>query len=186
MLTKDKLNNKADEQVKTIVELSKQNSELAKQLANSTKIIHDNITGGDSFCEIYISPNSGDSARIEAIHHGTATVYDLGIKLTDVEVFRKLKKNGKDGFKDAQLSMTLGNVSPRTVMSMGILTSDFSTSFKQFNIQFSSRNDSYFQVLKLFKKGDTWIRATRIKSLSSDKIIYEEIAQSFPIEHLNW
>ena len=82
--------------------------------------------------------------------------------------------------------MTLGNVSPRTVMSMGILTSDFSTSFKQFNIQFSSRNDSYFQVLKLFKKGDTWIRATRIKSLSSDKIIYEEIDKSFPIEHLNW
>ena len=179
----DSLNEKASEQIKTIVDLSIQNSELSIQLTTATKTLYDNLTGGESFCEIYIAPITSDSARLDVIHHGTATLFDVTVQITDLAIFRKIKNNN---FKDAQIFMNFNTINAHTAITGSSIKSDFSTHFKEFNLQFSARNGAFTQMIRLYKKDGKWLYATRIKSFTDSKIFFEKIDPLFPKDLIKW
>lgn len=183
--TIDSLNMKADQQVKTIIELSKQNSELSIQLAKSTQNLNDNITGGNSFCEIQINPQTIDSSIIYIIHHGSSTLFDVTFRITDLELFKKETNFFHTGDLKSQFSFNIGNLNPNTAIEVGTINRNM-TGLKQFNIQIAARNGSFSQVLKLYKTETYWLKATVVKEFISRKVIYKKIDSDFPKEHLDF
>ena len=182
--TTDSLNIKSTEQQKTILDLSKQNSELSLQLSQSTQTLYGNLTGGDSYCELIIKPINSITAELTLVSHGEYPLYELSLRIVDLDVFNKTEIKSLDDIAKTQVILNVGNVPVKSAQFLGQIRADFSIDYKAFNIFYNARNGFFTQGTRMFKIENSWKGATSISSLTSNKLLYEKSDPSIPKELL--
>lgn len=152
------------------------------------KQISDSITGGDSYC--YMASNVGagntDSPMATLIHKGSFPLYDVQIRIVDVNRFKQLSQNGitLDNIFAADTLVNIGNLPPHIARSMG--SWKLPTSNEQdYDIFITSRNGSFAQRIMFRRVNGTWRVAYRVKRNkymvnSPDELLEEFIEPEFP------
>jgi len=172
--TVDSLNSKANEQQEKIIELSNKNSELSLQLARSTETLYGSLTGGSSFCELIIQPIGPNVAEMTLVSHGDFPLYELSLRIVDLDLFGQTKIKTFDDFAKTQVILNVGNMQPHSAKIIGQLTSDFSKEYKAFNVFFNARNGFFTQGTRLFKINNSWKGATEISGLNKNNLLYKK------------
>jgi hypothetical protein len=183
--TVEDLNVKASEQQKTILDLTKQNTQLSLQLAQSTEKLYGNLTGGDAYLELIITPISTNQADLYLLSHGDFPLYDITLQITSVDMARNPKNISHDDWQKIRVSINAGNLHQRSAMPLGKFSSDFSKGKKDFTIQFSARNGHFSQKLLMFKLNDSWEKSVIITNMLNNKILYEMHDTGIPKELLS-
>lgn len=179
------LNNKVDEQQNRILDLIKQNSDLSLQLGKAAENIYGNVTGGNSFCELIITPQTETTARMILLAHGEFPQYEINIRIVDLALFGKNNDYSEEGLKKSQVILNIGNMSPESSEMLNVLQGDFSSNKKAFNIFFSARNGFYVETLRLFKIDNLWKRSIKIHKQFNNELLYQQDDQGIPTEYLD-
>jgi hypothetical protein len=183
--TVEDLNAKAGEQQKTILDLTKQNALLSLQLTQSTEKLYGNLTGGDAYLELIITPKSANQADLFLFSHGDYPLYDITLQITSVDMAKDPKNIANDEWQKIQVSLKAGNLHQRSAMPLGPISSDFSKDKKKFTIQFSARNGHFVQELLMFKLKDSWKKSVTITNMLNNEILYEKHDDDIPRELLS-
>lgn len=131
--------------------------------ATTEKIIKQ-LTGGDSFCRFMIEATSlqVDTLRLMAIHEGEYPLYDLQVRIVDLEKFDSFKGNlNWDNYRAADTVLEIGTLNP------GMVTPSVTFSLKgfknrNFNIFCTARNGSFTQLLRLRLIDGKWKSGVKI------------------------
>lgn len=181
----NELNLNSNNQEERIKELSKQNFELSIQLSRSTETLYGNITGGDSFGELIVTPIDHNKAELMLISHGKYPLYELSLRIVDIELIKTVKIRTMDDIYKTQPIISVGNMQVSSALPLGKLSSDFTHSYKEFNIFFDARNGFFVQNIKLSKKENSWVKSTSITNLVNNKLLFEKTDPDFPENLLN-
>lgn len=189
--TVDSLNEKILNQNNTIDGLRNQNTELSIQLTSAAKMLYGNITGGDSYCMSFIRPISKNQGIISFIHQGKFPLYDVQIRMVDLELYSSITANSiEDLSKSEVLNMNISILSSYKEQTATIATepvyfkTDFTNRFKAFNIFYITRNSKFTEEIRLYDTKDGWVKAIRV--FRSDKLLFEKIEKGFPISLVDW
>ena len=145
------------------------------------KSINDAIIGGDSFC--YLMPTAGQTPIPMLVHSGSNPVYDLNMRIVDLDVFDRVKDGTLQEIASADRSLSLGNIPPQSSRVLAaVLTLD--TEFKRFNIFYSARNGFFTQELRMRRTPDgVWRTATRVtRNLAdgSSRPVFTDVRPDYP------
>ena len=152
-----------------------------QQQAASEQKLANLMTGGDSFCSWMVSKldpvtNTGTSV---VRHHGEYALYDVRIRIVDLEKLAKLKGDDLSltTKRASDTNFSIGNIFPSSVQILNPFTLGNGDT-RSFNIRFSARNGSFYQALQFKKIDGEWVSATLVHR--EDKVIYEEVDDEFP------
>ncbi len=150
---------------------------LNKQIANS-------ITGGDSFA--YITPTfmKDTSPYLTLVHEGEHSLYDLGVRIVDLDIFEKMIAEGYT-YEDMQKNEThldIGNLSSKQARMLGPIK--IGDSGAKLNLFFAARNGFFTESLRIQKVSGEWKVAIKVENTpTSDevKVLYERTDEGFPL-----
>ena len=152
-----------------------------QQQAVSERELANLMTGGDSFCSWMVSNPDPvtNTGRSVVRHHGEYNLYDVRVRIVDLEKLAKLKGDdlslATERASDTNISM--GNILSSSVLFLNPFTLGNGDT-RSFNIFFFARNGSFNQVLRFKKFDGEWVSATKV--LREEKVIYEEVDDGFP------
>jgi hypothetical protein len=185
-----------DSKTDQIIAVSKDNTELGKQIAELSKqnrklneYTINSITGGTSFCYyvIAIGPSLSDKCFLRMLmHSGEFPLFDLSIRIHDSYKNSKIIKSGNwnyDSFKDAE------EILKKTTFfkySQGNPFEDFSEVFclpeetdeQRYSIFFTARNGDWHQTVKFRKINGKWKWATKVTRVNV--VLDQYIHPDFP------
>jgi cell division protein FtsB len=160
-------------------DLARANAELGRALAQRSDQIAvlsrqaiANVTGGDSFCYLDLSYLNGPSPLPALITGGDNPVYDLQVRIVDLELSDRIEKEREaagrpltfNTFSAAERVVKLTDTIPPHAyrllqeVSWPTLTGDA----KSYNIFFFARNGEYIEQLRLRRVAGSWARALRV------------------------
>jgi hypothetical protein len=183
--TIDSLNTKADNQENAIIEMAKQNTNLSLQLSKATQNLYGNLTGGDSYCEIAITPITPSSATGFVYTHGDFPVYEVQARIVDLDN-EKLKKeiHTIDDAMAGDVLINVGELSTKTGKLLSPMNFDFTKDRKSFNIFYNARNGFFTQFTRMFKINNVWKTSVKIID-NKGKLLYEKHDSDIPADFLN-
>jgi len=165
------------------------------EIAELNRTVSSNVTGGDSYCYLFISNPSKRNSRAMVIvmTEGRFPLYDVNVKLDDVDrlisIVKERHENGlvesetweqsRDAVNQASNHLRIGNIGPSQAMDVGAIQFPEGDTFR-LNIEITARNGRVVQVFRFRKIDERWERAERI--LFNDNVVKEEISEGFPQE----
>lgn len=189
------LESSANDQIKMIQKLTMQNADLSNQLSQSVVDSHGNITGGESFCIITISPQKDSSTALLGYHqHGKYPLYQIRGTIDQL--------TGKEGLRDSMVdnwidshpgedpplrffdlyrhSFEIGDITVDGNGATGPFAFDLSQDYKAFRVVTLGKNGWFQQELRLVRVNGVWLQGIRVKRPNTDKYIYEKYPEGFP------
>lgn len=180
--------NEVTSEIKDLVEKTNlqtdKNLELTEKTIRLSEKLENIATGGDGFCVIEFAYINSNSTRPFVIYNGKYPLYDVHIRIVDLELFRQLKDLTVESINQAQHTFYLGNLKPNTATPLGKIFADFSGAKKDFNIFYSGRNGFHTQTTRLRKVEKKWFSKIRVWITNSNDILYEQTDENFPIDDL--
>jgi hypothetical protein len=181
----DKANRVVFEQTNKIIELNEKLVIKSDEIAALNRAISGSITGGDSFC--YVALSNLDSVTntgiLTVIQEGNYPLYDLSIRMADVEKFLQLQKVLPIGQVRLQVEthLNVGNVSLSHAYNLRIWKLP-NLDQQSYNIFIMARNGSFTQLLRFRRVNGEWISATKVmrRNGKDSVVLLEEIDKSFP------
>lgn len=140
------------------------------------------ITGGDSFCYVDIGSISqtNDHGFLVVVQQGKYPLYDLNIRIVDLDKFDKIKDNlSLEKWASAETRLNLGTLSPGIAQLVGPISFPGKTNLR-FNIFAIARNGGTTQVLRMRLINNKWARATKVTKSDTNAVIYENTDKEFP------
>jgi hypothetical protein len=148
------------------------------------------VTGGDSFClmnfwdtNTLLTLSSGEPF-FQA--EGAYPLYEVVASIVDQNAIGKLSV--PEQLKAPRQTIGLGNIGKGQIESVGILLPFTDAPKKQsFLIQFSARNGNWWEVIRLYRSKDMWLKAFKVMKENKDgTILYECVPKAFPVSELDW
>lgn len=162
-----------------ILDLAKTNAQLARESIST-------VTGGDSFCYMDFNYQFGRPIPV-FLHSGKYPLYDVGVRITDLNKFRKMVELKQPLTLSSDINLSLGELQVgKSWFSPAVFIPFSDETAQDFNIFFSARNGAWTEELRLRKVGNDWCQALRVSFMplgatkSSDKPVFEKIAKEFP------
>ena len=152
-----------------------------QQQAASEQKLANLMTGGDSFCSWMVSkPDPVTNTGLGVVrHHGDHPLYDVYIRIVDLEKLAKLKGDDRSLTTNrvSDTIISFDNIRPSVVLLLEpFMLGNGDT--RRFGIRVSARNGSFIQVLQFKKIDGEWVSATLVER--ENKVIYEEVDDKFP------
>jgi hypothetical protein len=149
-------------------------------------------TGGDSFCDMYLSPQLSSKGLTPTFDHiGREPLYDIHVQIVDIEKLAELEKQSKSNgrslpfLNEANLYMPIANMRPNSAYIPGeygqiVLTGD--STVHNFNAYFDARNGDWNENLQLRRVGNQWSEAMRVWRWTGRKYVLmcQTIPKDFP------
>jgi hypothetical protein len=143
------------------------------------------VTGGDSFAYAVFTPRSDDRFMLGVFTVGDHPVYDLTMRVTDLNKMHELEPRVRAGelsplemFEITDTKIALGNFAA----GYGVFATtdwDFTSSERQaFNIFFFARNGDWTQNVRMLKSNGNWLLATQVQR--EEERIWDRIDPDFP------
>ncbi len=174
-------------------EFEKDLRQKSEEIAELNKQIAANVTGGDSYCYLFVSQpgEKSNSSGLILMNEGKYPVYDISVKIDDVEHLVEIAKNELMNSEEAtswtQTTALLsraskvfrpGNLGPNQATELGEL--QLPTGDKQsYNIYIIARNSYVVQTIRFRRINGTWKRAEKIQV--NGKVLRETIQPDFPL-----
>ncbi len=163
----------------------------SRQRAHSDKDLAALISGGDSFCYMYIARNepSPDGPLYGFTPVGEFPLYDVGVRIVDRDKVIEHPTTFEQFVKgDTNLSL------PTMAPGQNVLNGRWKMPDRKevrYNIFFSARNGYFTQVLRLRRVEGIWESATRVRRgpYNDGPIIYEHVWPRYlrdPTEEIEW
>lgn len=163
----------------------KQLRQKSEEIAELNKRIAQSITGGDSFA--YITPTflmgSSKSALLTLVHQGEYPLYDLNIRIVDLDKFEKVKQRYslQDMQKD-EMHFSVSNLAPNEASFLSRVHIQSNT--MRWNIFFSARNGFFTELLRVCKVGSEWKVALKVMNTPTSgeaKTLIQQVDKGFPL-----
>jgi hypothetical protein len=165
--------------------IAAKNEEIAAQsqeIAALNREIKDSVIGGDSFCYVVLSNLSARTALLGVIHQGQYPVYDVGIRIVDLEKYDRLGGTiTLEKMAQTDTRLNVGNLGPsQTAMWLSWPLPDADQ--QRYNIFISARNGFVTQILRLRRVNGEWKSATKVQRDFDQNavVLYERIDPEFP------
>lgn len=170
------------EQGKHIGILNKQLLTKSEEIAKLNREVRDSVVGGNSFCYIATMLKQG-IPRFVLVHQGKFPLYDLAVRIVDLDKFEELKKEGMtlENLFKSEVNVNTGNLAPNQVRLLGeVLFQPKET--VRLNIFFSARNGFFTQILRIKKVGTEWKSAFKVtqKKEGKQETLLEKIDDGYP------
>ena len=158
----------------------------SEEIAILNKKIADSIIGGDSFA--YIAPtffkDKNNPPYLTLVHQGEHPIYDLSIRIVDLDEFEQQVKNGYTiaDLHKKENQFNVGNLSTRQASMLGTIS--IPESGMRLNIFFSARNGFFSESLRVKKVNNEWKTAIKVENTPTSgeiKVLYEKIDIDFPL-----
>lgn len=173
-----------------------ENAELNRQLAQKSDAISElnrqiasSIIGGDSFCYLDLYELQSGSPFIMLIHMGEYPLYDLNIRIADLNVFEEEVRRAEGGpltwhaFRKGDQLLRVGNLAKGNLTIKDDVRLPLSDKGQQgFNIFFSARNGMWTQILRLRLVHHKWTRAYKVVREAGGKtqVLRQFVDDEFP------
>lgn len=159
--------------------LDKKNEEIIKLNRN----LNNAVIGGDSFCYVY--PVESSNPYFVLVHSGDHPLYDISFNVRDLDALEKLKPPYR--LRDViGRQANPGNLGAGLTQILDQALLDLTGTSKRYTIQFSARNGSFVQELRMRKTDDgIWHSALRVKRLDAGPnppILFTKISDGYPKE----
>lgn len=152
----------------------------SEEIAKLNETIAASVTGGDSFCYLMLASlgvSSPNGAILTIVHQGNYPLYDVGIRMVDLE---KLEKEHSAAlFRD--LNFNAGKVSPNSARALRGW--DLPNADRQrYNVFISTRNGFSTQLIRLKRVNEQWKLATKVfkDEGKTTTVLYERIDDDYP------
>lgn len=176
------------ESQRTIIDLQQKVNVATEEIANLQRTTAQYISGGDSFCIAAFAFDETKKALLGLIHKGKYPLYDLTVRITDVDDFQSVPHKGELSASDfIKLSQR------DTVIQVGTLTPNHTQMFVmgryptddskiRYNIYYSARNGDFTQIYRSVLINGKRVTATEISSgvISKGKVLYKKVDAEYP------
>lgn len=156
--------------------------EKNQEIADLNKQISMSITGGDSFCYIGhpLDGSQGDKLLPAIVQQGEYPLYDVNLRIVDLEKSDLLQKNGLSFVEAMNQSQTIINVGNMPASSAQMLsTLDLTNqNVVRYNVFISARNGFVTQLIRLQKINGIWKGAMKVER-NGQKLL-EKINPNYP------
>lgn len=145
----------------------KEISDIANQLRTlqeQGEIAKRLVTGGDSYC--YLNAiGAGDLQDLVLIHQGDYPLYDLQIRMVDLDKFDAITKANPrvtlEELSKADQVYYLDTLNPNQAVRIGNLTLPADRDEKSYNVFVLARNGELSELLRFRRFNGAWLRALR-------------------------
>jgi hypothetical protein len=175
------LQNKVLGQSGQLLDSSKRISDLSKEAIET-------ITGGESFCYMYVDTTTTAHPFPVFITEGKRPLYEVHARVNDLRGFDAMLKRPHTISELLGTQITVGELSPTNAkmeFEQVILLSD--SARVDFNVFFDARNGDWTELLRMRKVGNNWVEAIRVvretyykNGKTAEKTIFEQIPKEFP------
>lgn len=161
-------------------ELRKKSDEIA-ELNRRTAA---SVTGGDSWCYLALDGqlDDGNSGTLVLVHQGEYPLYDVSIRIVDLDKFEQIKGNlSLQALAHSDTILNPGNLSPNQASMLGAW--EIPEKGLRWNIFFAARNGFFTQRLRLLRVSGHWASATTVirDALGKEpETLLEKISEDFP------
>jgi len=148
------------------------------------------LTGGTSFCYVIISPEK-DKSLVYLIHSGENHIFDVYVRLDDLDSFSQAVKAGKAGIDGNNYEIRfgpIGSLQRGTLIPLATyppIGPDIEA--KSYNAFIMARNGGFTELIRLRRKADrTWGSAVLVTASYYDGkrgIVFKKIVD-FPVDIL--
>ncbi len=153
------------------------------EIADLNRKIAASVTGGDSFCFLTLGTwdNVPDRALLMVNHQGEYPLYDVAIRMVDVQRYQREVAAGQVGLsRQSETSFSIGNLSPNSSQVLGNWPLP-STDEQGYNVFFNARNGFFTQEIRMRRVNGLWKQAMRVtKTETGNPLLYEQIDPEFP------
>jgi hypothetical protein len=155
--------------------------EKAEEIARLNRALADLVTGGNSFPYLGLVACNARSCALTLVHDGQHPLYDVAVRIVDLDVFDKVPKDaGLREYLAADTRFSVGNLSPHQVQLLGELSLGEGSS-RGFNIFISARNGFIIQSLRCRRVNNAWTFATKVmRQGPTEVLLHERIDADFP------
>lgn len=153
----------------------------AEEIARLNRKLADLVTGGESYSYVSMPACGRQSCALALVHEGQHPLYDVSVRIVDLDVFDKLPKNANlKEYMSADTRFNVGNLSAHQAQLIGELAMGEGSS-RAFNIFISARNGFTTQLLRCRRLGDSWVFATRVMRQGvTDELLREKVDDAYP------
>lgn len=141
-------------------------SEVAERIEVAGEKTVATMTGGSSYCYVQLANMYSPSTQglLMFTHQGNYPLYDVEARFVDMDEFEKLVQDSKNvGLHTASQTLKPGTVAKGLIhLQWFELGLDRHTSPRSYTVEFSARNATWMQVIRLAKVGNRWVSATRV------------------------
>lgn len=154
--------------------------QMLAQLDEKTSDLVAYITGGRSVCYLSAPIDGNDAINyMMLIHHGDHPLYNVVLRVVDVEDFDRNKDNWSlRDISKSEFVRECGDLIPQHASPVDLQFSLGDGDSRNFNIFFSARNGTFAQLLRLRRVNGKWLSATMVDVMGD--VRYEEIDEGFP------
>jgi hypothetical protein len=160
---------------------------LTKQIEQQTSSLLASISGGDSFCEFRLIPNTDESPSnsLIAIHVGENPLYNVNARVVDLDDYDLIihPKNLEEATSH-DYNFELGDmIAEHAQLAGDIKFWKIGATSRRLNIFWTARNGGFSQILRYEFREGKWFSATRIRKNNGAKseVIYEKIDAGYPV-----
>jgi hypothetical protein len=166
------------------------NTELQNQLLKLSEAIANTATGGDSFC--YMQFEGASLGRGSPIpwftQQGQYPLYDVGVRIADVDASKKAQDERKShymiDFLDMDLNLQLGNLAKDSslLLTKTPFTLPSGLTVMRLNIFFTARNGSWTQFLRAHLIDKKWQFASKVVrgQKVAGPVLYLSVDKKYP------
>lgn len=151
---------------------------MYSQLAEASKEIHNNLTGGDSYCRMVIGNinSTGNEGYLVFFVEGRYPLSSIQARIVDLNTFDAGSLNIEDYLKDV---MNIGTLEPGKAFATTkkfILDKERGVNLNAF---FGANNGFINQLIRMRFVNNTWVTASQISTMDG-KILFQEINPNYP------
>ena len=148
--------------------------QFESNLRSRTEELLSTVTGGDGYCTITFLRPFTDRSRAVAVNRGSAPLYDVTVRIADLDRIPEADRNHGmwfDDFMATQVVLDIGNM-PCDVMFFLPGPWDFSGDVRRrYRMFFGARNGSWIEDLTLLRGEGNWTYTMTVSR--GDSILYE-------------
>jgi hypothetical protein len=128
---------------------------------------------GDSFCYLRLE-TLGENKDEVVIHNPSEyTLYNIEARIVDLDELERTKNIFR-----SQLNKSYGEIPAQHCKTTSTKWSLGNNNERQFNVFWTTRSGSFWQVIRFKKVGDHWSQA--LKVIRGDQVLYEQVDSDFP------
>ncbi len=178
------------------IKTSQQQTEDTKKLQEAQNEGFRQITGGDSFCYLKISPSGAVDSDLVVLHQGRYPISDVSLRFVDSDQLAGPTPAGlsaMDRILKAQINIPIGTLPVKGFRLVGRIQIPAGTIEKTYLASFTARNGSWDEeiILRRTNAGD-WRVALKVNELPGQvsfaelrkptKLLFHEVAPDFSVK----
>ena len=163
-------------------------AELNREIAAKGEEIVASIMGGDSFCYLtFDAPGLGSGTPLLVlVHSGKHPLYEVSIRITDVDRFEEVLKLSGPSFEQLQsadTSIAVGNIFPDLAQVLRRWPS-LDRQSKRYDVFIVARNGLTTELIRLRQVNGVWKQALRVlrDKAGKSETLFEKVDAEYPRE----